>query len=247
MDKWDRKTNFNCESCRYYVPKPNYGTNLGACRRRAPIMTGYPVVNSELDWCGEHKIGSNPVRDMKDASKKKVFVRYCPKHSHIVDPNCIHCQEFAKSQIEDARKQKVNLKSDFATETKFCTKCDNLWAAHIGKKFVREYFIQEDCPDCREKPLTEEAALKTIDELHDTTCCSDNQIKASIESDGNSSKDTITAIYPVDFEEKAKIKKEIIKITYEIRNVIQYTTDFPKTRLFVKPKFADLIKLLEKL
>jgi len=180
MDKWDRKTNFNCESCRYYVPKPNYGTNLGACRRRAPIMTGYPVVNSELDWCGEHKIGSNPVRDMKDASKKKVFVRYCPKHSHIVDPNCIHCQEFAKSQIEDARKQKVNLKSDFATETKFCTKCDNLWAAHIGKKFVREYFIQEDCPDCREKPLTEEKPdLGGILNLHR------------------------------DSEEKAKIKKEI--------------------------------------
>lgn len=67
MDKWDRKTNFGCNSCRYYVPKKCY-INGGACRRSAPTMTGYPVV-FESDWCGEHKLGSNPIRDeQKDSS-----------------------------------------------------------------------------------------------------------------------------------------------------------------------------------
>lgn len=66
MDKWDRKTNFNCESCRYYVPKKAYGDNQGACRRNAPTLKGYPVVYGNADWCGEHKIGSNPVRDGKE-------------------------------------------------------------------------------------------------------------------------------------------------------------------------------------
>ncbi len=74
MDNWDRKTKFNCDSCRYYVPKPNYGINLGACRKNAPTMTGYPVVNAELDWCGEHKIGSNPVRDRKTKPLTKIVV-----------------------------------------------------------------------------------------------------------------------------------------------------------------------------
>ena len=99
MDKWDRKTNFNCESCMFYVPKRDaaiggvvFDTSEGCCRRNAPTMKGYPVVYSS-DWCGEHKIGSNPVRDGKK-------LRFCPKHAHIVDPNCVHCQDFAKSQIE---------------------------------------------------------------------------------------------------------------------------------------------------
>jgi len=59
MDKWDRKTKFGCDSCMFYVPK---GDELGRCRRSAPTMNGYPVVY-DTDWCGDHKKGSNPIRD----------------------------------------------------------------------------------------------------------------------------------------------------------------------------------------
>lgn len=74
MDKWDRKTNFNCDSCRYYVPKVAYKDNQGACRRRSPTLEGYPVVYAEHGWCGEHKIGSNPVRDGKEKPKIKAEI-----------------------------------------------------------------------------------------------------------------------------------------------------------------------------
>ncbi len=67
-DKWDRKTNFNCNSCMYCVPKINQindGDDFkeGRCRRNAPTLKGYPVIMTYHDWCGEHKLGSNPVRD----------------------------------------------------------------------------------------------------------------------------------------------------------------------------------------
>ena len=82
MDKWDRKTNFNCASCMFFVPKwqpesyvnccgeivKNVEPQKGRCRRRAPKLGGYPVVYA-TDWCGEHKIGSNPVRDGKVAKE----------------------------------------------------------------------------------------------------------------------------------------------------------------------------------
>lgn len=57
-DHWDRKTAFGCCTCMYYVPK---GDGTGRCRRKAPTMQGYPVVKPN-DWCGEHKLGSNPIR-----------------------------------------------------------------------------------------------------------------------------------------------------------------------------------------
>lgn len=59
-DKWDQVTGYCCSSCRYYSPKDN---SLGRCRRNAPSMGGYPVVYSESDWCGEHKIGTNPHKE----------------------------------------------------------------------------------------------------------------------------------------------------------------------------------------
>lgn len=71
MDKWDRKTDFGCSTCMMYVPKIEHsnGPGEGRCRRNAPTMKGYPVVFA-CDWCGEHKRGSNPVRDAKDESGK---------------------------------------------------------------------------------------------------------------------------------------------------------------------------------
>lgn len=69
MDRWDRKTDFGCSSCMFYVPKREalIGGDViemaeGRCRRRSPTMKGYPVVFAD-DWCGEHKRGSNPIRD----------------------------------------------------------------------------------------------------------------------------------------------------------------------------------------
>jgi hypothetical protein len=69
MDKWDRKTDFGCNSCMFYVPKIEHGSGKGEgrCRFNAPTMKGYPVVFS-VDWCGQHKRGSNPVRDTKETS-----------------------------------------------------------------------------------------------------------------------------------------------------------------------------------
>lgn len=71
IDKWDRITGFGCYTCMFYVPKKD---TFGRCRRNAPTMKGYPVVYGD-DWCGEHKKGSNPIRDrntdpIKDGSSK---------------------------------------------------------------------------------------------------------------------------------------------------------------------------------
>jgi len=69
MDRWDRKTNFCCNGCMFCVPKKVDNTkgseSIGRCRRNAPTMKGYPVISLFMDWCGEHKLGSNPVRDNK--------------------------------------------------------------------------------------------------------------------------------------------------------------------------------------
>ncbi len=59
-DRWDRKTGFCCATC--YVFAPKGPQTQGRCRRNAPTMAGYPVVYAD-DWCGEHKLGSNPSKD----------------------------------------------------------------------------------------------------------------------------------------------------------------------------------------
>ena len=56
-DPWDRHTGFSCFTCMYFAPKDPV---LGRCKRHAPAMDGYPVVYADRDWCGDHKIGSNP-------------------------------------------------------------------------------------------------------------------------------------------------------------------------------------------
>lgn len=56
-DKWDQVTGYCCGSCRYYSPKDD---KIGRCRRNAPSMAGFPVVYPLDDWCGDHKIGTNP-------------------------------------------------------------------------------------------------------------------------------------------------------------------------------------------
>jgi hypothetical protein len=56
-DKWDEIAGFYCLTCAYYAPK---NETIGRCRRNAPTMAGYPVVYAIDDWCGEHKLGTNP-------------------------------------------------------------------------------------------------------------------------------------------------------------------------------------------
>lgn len=60
MNKWDRQTGFCCRSCAFCVPN---NEELGRCRRNAPTMKGFPVVYLDSDFCGDHKIGSNPLKD----------------------------------------------------------------------------------------------------------------------------------------------------------------------------------------
>lgn len=64
-DKWDRITGFCCATCMYCSPKPTtlkqfLEKDTGRCRRHAPSMQGYPVVYLKDDWCGDHKVGTNP-------------------------------------------------------------------------------------------------------------------------------------------------------------------------------------------
>jgi len=60
VDKWDQVTGYCCGTCRFFSPKQNV---LGRCRRRSPTLAGYPVVYAEHDWCGDHKIGTNPDKE----------------------------------------------------------------------------------------------------------------------------------------------------------------------------------------
>lgn len=80
MDKWNRQEGFCCDTCMHYAPKNNH---MGRCRRHAPSMEGFPVVYADHDWCGDHKVGSNPHRiteltiDSSMASKIKGELKIC--------------------------------------------------------------------------------------------------------------------------------------------------------------------------
>jgi hypothetical protein len=57
-DPWKhRGLGMRCSTCMWYVAKngPANGAEIGRCRRRAPTMSGYPVV-FPVDWCGDHKL-----------------------------------------------------------------------------------------------------------------------------------------------------------------------------------------------
>lgn len=56
-DNWANLNTYACSTCRFFVPK----NEVGRCRRHAPTMGGYPVVYA-TDWCGDHKMGTNPSR-----------------------------------------------------------------------------------------------------------------------------------------------------------------------------------------
>lgn len=58
-DPWANLSTYSCSTCRFFVPKREAD---GRCRRHAPTMDGYPVVYP-ADWCGDHKLGTNPSRE----------------------------------------------------------------------------------------------------------------------------------------------------------------------------------------
>lgn len=60
-DAWANLSTYACSTCRFFVPKDGPGKPQGRCRRHAPTLDGYPVVYAE-DWCGDHKLGTNPSR-----------------------------------------------------------------------------------------------------------------------------------------------------------------------------------------
>ena len=72
-DKWDRKTGFCCATCAFYAPKT---LEIGRCRRNAPTMNGYPVVYANHDWCGDHKLDTNPSRVRFEEQQKEVQPEY---------------------------------------------------------------------------------------------------------------------------------------------------------------------------
>lgn len=66
-DPWKHRSDrMKCESCMWFVLKEthNQGGQVGRCRRHAPTMNGYPVVYIN-DWCGDHKIDENKIKEMR--------------------------------------------------------------------------------------------------------------------------------------------------------------------------------------
>lgn len=63
-DKWANKNTFVCQTCMFFVQRGI----IGRCRRRSPTLNGWPVMHL-TDWCGDHKI---------DEDKLKNFLG-CPK------------------------------------------------------------------------------------------------------------------------------------------------------------------------
>ena len=61
-DPWVRSNGMHCKTCMWYVPKQVTAlstTEIGRCRRHAPVVCiGYPVV-FPTDWCGDHKLDEN--------------------------------------------------------------------------------------------------------------------------------------------------------------------------------------------
>jgi len=56
-DRWDMVTGMCCGTCMYFSPKKG---DQGRCRKHAPTLDGFPVVLAKDDWCGDHKLGTNP-------------------------------------------------------------------------------------------------------------------------------------------------------------------------------------------
>ena len=59
-DPWAHKSEgMRCSSCMWFVIKGE-SKRIGRCRRHAPTMGGFPVAYT-IDWCGDHRLGSDKV------------------------------------------------------------------------------------------------------------------------------------------------------------------------------------------
>ena len=53
-DPWKhRHMNMSCRTCMWFIAKGS--GDIGRCRKRAPTISGYPVVFTN-DWCRDHKL-----------------------------------------------------------------------------------------------------------------------------------------------------------------------------------------------
>lgn len=66
VDNWgNRSFKCVCLCCMYYHEKTSTAEKsivVGRCRRRAPTVSGWPVV-FPTDTCGDHKIDENKIRE----------------------------------------------------------------------------------------------------------------------------------------------------------------------------------------
>jgi len=63
-DNWKhRSIGLRCTTCMWFVLKEGSKKGLGRCRRHSPTMNGYPVVYG-TDWCGDHKMDENEVKEI---------------------------------------------------------------------------------------------------------------------------------------------------------------------------------------
>lgn len=65
-DNWKhRSENMRCGTCMYF--------NNYRCRRHAPTMQGFPAAYS-TDWCGDHKLDKESVRESELKETQTSFV-----------------------------------------------------------------------------------------------------------------------------------------------------------------------------
>lgn len=124
----------------FYVPKTE---NSGRCRRQAPTMKGFPVVYGNADWCGEHKIGSNPVRD----GKEKPLTSPC--FDQPLEFKSVPGEILIKTE-EDFKKEALEGKAKIKEEIN-----EELW--HIGDKAT--------IPDRTTREGTIQSSIVVIKEL----------------------------------------------------------------------------------
>ncbi len=64
-DPWvHRSKGMRCKTCMWFVPKRigDKPYKVGRCRRRAPTVSGFPVVFL-TDWCGDHRLDEQAIQE----------------------------------------------------------------------------------------------------------------------------------------------------------------------------------------
>lgn len=97
-DNWQhRSKGIRCGTCMWFEEKiPNQKGQItkrvGECKKRAPTMTGFPVVWSD-GWCGDHKLDENNHKIIYSNNKTKITqCRSCNEE--------LNCKSAKKGRIE---------------------------------------------------------------------------------------------------------------------------------------------------